>query len=191
MPHLIRIALSHYQFETIHPFLDGNGRIGRLLITLYLVSNGLLRKPSLYLSDYFEKHKAGYYDALTVVRGSNDLIHWVKFFLVAVISTAEKGKETFHEIQKIREEAERKILELGKKAKNARKLLTLLYKRPIVSVNEIAEFLQITHQTANALVKDLVGLELLKEITGYRRNRVFAFGRYLALFLDADEVSEE
>jgi len=191
VPHLIRIAISHYQFETIHPFLDGNGRIGRLLITLYLVSNGLLRKPSLYLSDYFEKHKGQYYDALTVVRASNDLIHWVKFFLVAVINTAEKGKETFQEIQKIREEAERKILELGKKAKNARKLLTLLYRRPIVSVNEIAKFLSLTHQTANALVKDLVGLELLKEVTGYRRNRVFVFGRYLALFLDVDETSGE
>jgi len=189
VPHLIRIAISHYQFETIHPFLDGNGRIGRLLITLYLVSNGLLRKPSLYLSDYFEKHKGQYYDALTVVRASSDLIHWIKFFLLAVITTAEKGKETFQEIQKIREDAERRILELGKKAKNARKLLTLLYRRPIVSVNDIAEFLDLTHQAANALVKNLVGLELLKEITGYRRNRVFAFGRYLALFLDADEAS--
>lgn len=184
VPHLIRIAISHYQFETIHPFLDGNGRIGRLLITLYLVSNGLLRKPSLYLSDYFERHKGQYYDALTVVRASNNLIHWIKFFLVAVIETAKNGQSTFIEIQRIRENAEHKILELGRRAKNARKLLTLLYKRPIVSVNEVADHLELTHQTANSLVKDLCSLQLLKEITGYQRNRMFAFGEYLALFLD-------
>src|SRR4051812_48832684 len=110
VPHLIRIAISHYQFETIHPFLDGNGRIGRLLITLYLVSHKLLAKPSLYLSDYFEKNKDAYYDALTTVRVSNDLAHWIKMFLVAVVATAEKGKKTFQQILALRNQAEAKLL---------------------------------------------------------------------------------
>jgi len=184
VPHLIRIAISHYQFETIHPFLDGNGRIGRLLITLYLVSKGLLAKPSLYLSAHLEKHKGAYYDALTTVRASNNLIHWIKFFLVAIHETSEKGKETFQSIMKIRSEVEKQILGLGKKAPNARKLLTHLYCNPIVGVNEVANHLDITHQTASALIRDFQRLEILRERTGYQRNREFIFANYLALFLD-------
>jgi len=137
VPHLIRIAISHYQFETIHPFLDGNGRIGRLLITLYLVGQGLLKKPSLYLSDYFEKNKGAYYDALTMVRISNDMGHWIKMFLVAVIVTAEKGKETFRQILDLRNRTEETIVGMGRRAKVARQLLTILYRQPTVNITLI------------------------------------------------------
>jgi Fic family protein len=113
VPHLIRVAISHYQFETIHPFLDGNGRIGRLLIPLYLVSHGLLAKPSLYLSDFFERNRASYYDALMQVRISNDMIHWVRFFLRGVAETATKGRDVFREILLLRTEVEHEILGFG------------------------------------------------------------------------------
>ncbi len=184
VPNLIRIAISHYQFETIHPFLDGNGRIGRLMITLYLVSKGLLEKPSLYLSDYFEKHKGAYYDALTVVRASNNLIHWVKFFLIAVIETAEKGKTTFQEILKLRNQVDGKVVALGRKAENARNLLMYLYKKPIVNATVVAKNLGLSSRATNELLKDMENMGLLKEMTGYKRNRVFAFDPYLKLFLD-------
>lgn len=182
VPDLIRIAISHYQFETIHPFLDGNGRIGRLLITLYLVSKGLLHKPALYLSDFFERNRGSYYDALTVVRNSNDLLHWVKFFLTAVIETANSSKNTFLAIMVLREEIEQKILGLGKRAENAKILLMALYQRPMISVNEAAELLGVSHQAANQLVKQLEVMGILEEITGYGRNRLYAFDRYLQLF---------
>jgi Fic family protein len=184
VPHLVRIAISHYQFETIHPFLDGNGRIGRLLITIYLVSHGILAKPSLYLSDYFEKHKGIYYDALMMARESHHLVHWIKFFLVAVVETAQKGKQTFQNILHLRSEFENKILTLGKRTKNAHTLLTFLYGKPVVTVSDIATYLQVTHQTANHLIKDFEKLYILKETTGYQRNRLFIFDKYLKLFID-------
>ena len=182
VPHLIRIAISHYQFETIHPFLDGNGRIGRLLITLYLVSKGLLAKPSLYLSDHLEKNKDAYYDSLSTVRASNDLGQWVRFFLVAVLETAQKGKQTFQAILALRSEMEPKMLELGRRARNGQKLLTLLYRLPLVSANDVADELGVTHQTANALVAEFVKIGILKEMTGQSRNRLFLFDRYFNLF---------
>lgn len=184
VPHLIRIAIAHYQFETIHPFLDGNGRIGRLLITLYLVSRDLLHKPSLYLSDHIERHKGAYYDALTLARTANDLLHWIKFFLVAVTKTAEQGKRTFQEILALRNRMEAQIMDLGRKAGSARELLHYLYKKPMVTAADVAEALNTTPKTANGLIADLEALELLKETTGYRRNRVFAFQPYLNLFLE-------
>jgi Fic family protein len=182
VPHLIRIAISHYQFETIHPFLDGNGRIGRLLVTLYLVSNGILEKPSLYLSDFFEKNRGAYYDALTTVRTSDNLIHWIKFFLNAVIQTALKGQQTFRDILVLRNQTDGKIVSLGRKAENARKLIMHLYQKPVLSGSAIAQFLTITPRAANALINDLERLNILKEITGFKRNRVYAFEKYLRLF---------
>lgn len=182
VPDLIRIALSHYQFETIHPFLDGNGRIGRLLITLYLVNRGLLRKPSLYLSDFFERNRGSYYDALTRVRESHDILHWVRFFLSAVIETANKGKETFQKILILRQEMDELIFGYGKRVENAQTLIKRLYSRPAITANDAASLLGISHQAASSLLKKMVANGILNEITGYQRNRVFFFRRYLELF---------
>jgi Fic family protein len=183
VPHLVRIAISHYQFETIHPFLDGNGRIGRLLITLYLVSHKLLAKPSLYLSDYFEKNKGAYYDALTRVRASNDLGHWIKMFLVAVIATAEKGKITFQKILALRNDMEAKLLTMGRRAKTGHRLLNLLYKEPMITPATVGAKLRIGRAAAYELVKSMVAAGILVEMTGFRRNRLFQFKRYFDLFL--------
>lgn len=182
VPELIRIAISHYQFETIHPFLDGNGRIGRLLITLYLVNKGLLRKPSLYLSDFFERNRASYYDALMRVRVSNDMLHWVKFFLSAVIETAGKGKQTFEGILALRREMDALALGYGKRAENVQALLRHLYRRPAVTASQASEILNVSHQTASALLRKMVNDQMLIEITGYQRNRIFFFSRYMRLF---------
>lgn len=182
VPHLVRVAISHYQFETIHPFLDGNGRIGRLLIPLYLVSHGLLTKPSLYLSDFFERNRASYYDALMRVRESNDMIHWVRFFLMGVAETAAKGRDVFQKILTLRTEVEHAAMSLGKRAPNARKALNLLYRKPIVSAIDVEKGLEVSTPTANVLIRDLMKLGILAEITGQQRGRSYAFNRYLALF---------
>lgn len=182
VPDLIRIAISHYQFETIHPFLDGNGRIGRLMIALYLVSKGLLRQPSLYLSDFFERNRASYYDALMQVRVSNDIIHWIKFFLSAVIQTAGKGKQTFEGILALRQEMDQMAFAYGKRAENLQRLLRHLYRRPAITATEASALLEVSHQTASNLLNNMVEDGMLEEITGYQRNRVFVFGRYLSLF---------
>jgi len=182
VPHLVRLAISHYQFETIHPFLDGNGRIGRLLVPLYLVGHGLLAKPSLYLSDFFERNRASYYDALMRVRVANDLIHWVRFFLNGVAQTAAKGRDVFRQILVLRTEVEQAVLGLGKRTPNARQVLNLLYRTPLISAQDIERGVGVSTPTANALIRDFIKLGILVEITGQRRWRTYAFERYLALF---------
>jgi Fic family protein len=183
VPDLVKIAIAHCQFETIHPFLDGNGRLGRLLIPLYLVSRGVLAKPTLYLSDYFDKHKNLYYDNLMRVRTSNDLLQWVKFFLVAVTETSKKGITTFKDILKLKEDIERKrIVTLGKKLPRAQDLMSTLYANPTVTVADVQKSLDVTPKTANILVQDFIDLKILHEMTGQRRNRVFRFNEYLNLF---------
>lgn len=183
VPVLIRAGITHYQFETIHPFLDGNGRIGRLLITLYLVSSGLLSKPSLYLSDYFEKHRMLYYDNLNKARQSNNLAQWLKFFLAGIIETSEKGISTLQKILKLKETIEdRKLVKLGKKIETGKSLMRYLYKKPIVNAHIVQEELEISLPTANSLVADFIKLGILNERTGWKRNREFEFSEYLNLF---------
>ena len=183
VPHLIRIAIAHYQFETIHPFLDGNGRLGRLMITLYLVSTSLLHKPTLYLSDFFERRRSLYYDNLTFVRTSNNLIQWIKFFLVAVIETSDKGISTFREILKLKENIEGvKMLSMGKRINNAKKLINFLYRKPLINVKNVENHLNITTKPANAIIQEFVKLGILEEVTGYKRNRLFLFKEYYKLF---------
>ncbi|MFZ9180934.1 MAG: Fic family protein [Rickettsiales bacterium] len=182
IPHLIKIGIAHYQFETIHPFLDGNGRIGRLLITLYLVSNNLLAKPTLYLSDFFEKHRSLYYDNLTRVRTNDDLVQWLKFFLEGVRHTSENSIQTFKNIIKLRDDTEAKIAKLGKKQDTAREFLQYLYSNPIVDSTDVVKLFNINLSTALRLIGDFVKLKILKEFTGKKRNQNFVFEGYLKLF---------
>lgn len=182
VPHLIRIAIAHYQFETIHPFLDGNGRIGRLMIPLYLISKNFLKKPSLYISDYLERNKGAYYDALTLVRSSNNLAHWIKFFLTAVIETSKSGSQTFQDILKLRQDTDNLVVQMGAKGKKIKIILDILYKNAFMTVPLASEFLGVSHQTANAILGTLEKEGFVQEITGQKRNRAFVFHKYLALF---------
>lgn len=182
LPELIRIAISHYQFETIHPFLDGNGRIGRLLITLQLLHYGLIKKPVLYLSAFFEQHGGEYTDSLLHVSTSNNIDQWLRFFLTGVIQTAKEGKETFVAIGVLREKYQQLIQQLGKRGKLADQLLKHLYSEPVITPREVEQILEITPATANRLLKEMERIGMLKERTGFSRNRMFELHEYLGLF---------
>jgi len=179
---LIKIAISHYQFETIHPFLDGNGRIGRLLITLQLIDSGILSKPTLYLSDFFEKNRVSYYDSLTRVRVSNDLEQWIKFFLNGVVKTAQDSIAIFNEINKLRSEYVKQIDKIGIRSKKAYQLLEYMFSRPIVNNKKIMKELGISFKSATRLTSDLLKLGVISEITGFSRNKLFVLKDYLDLF---------
>ena len=184
IPHLIRIAIAHYQFETIHPFLDGNGRIGRLLISLYLVHSKVLQKPLLYLSDFFEKNKTLYYDNLTFVRTKNDMSQWIKYFLEGLSQTAENSAQTLKKIIDLKTDLEKnKLLSLGKRTKTANEFLYFLFHNPVITSAVLQKEMKITAKTANSLIDAFIGLNILKERTGYSRNRIFVFNKYVELFM--------
>lgn len=154
-----------------------------MLITLYLVSNKILTKPALYLSDFFERNRSHYYDKLTIVRTKNDLQQWLMFFLVGVLETAQGAIDTFNAIIKLRREIEEiKIIHLGRRLPKAKQLLNYLYSKPIVDMTEIALALKVDISTAHRLIKDFEKLSILKERTGFKRNRIFVFEDYLKLF---------
>lgn len=181
-PELLKAALVHYQFETIHPFLDGNGRVGRLLITLYLVSRGILKQPVLYLSDFFERNRQLYYDNLMRVREKNDLLQWFKFFLVGVIETAKSSAATFDNILKLQKQVEVQLQTLGSRAANAQKVVYSLYQRPMIDAAKVSEVAGVSAASAYKLIVDLERFGILKEITGAKRGKMYVFDAYLKLF---------
>ena len=183
VPALVRIGIAHYQFETIHPFLDGNGRIGRLLITLYLVSQKILHQPLLYLSVFFEKNKSLYYDNLTRVREKNDLMHWLKYFLTGMDETARQSSNTLSDILKLKEQLENAMRNAaGRRTQSALILLTHLFKEPFISVRQAEEICNLSKKAANDLVSLFAQQGILKEISGKTRYRLFLFESYLNLF---------
>lgn len=185
VPALIKIGIAHYQFETIHPFLDGNGRIGRLLITLFLVEQSILNKPLLYLSAYFEKNKTLYYDNLTNVRTKNDLNQWLRYFLVGIAQTAETATQTLFNVMELKSQLESKINNsFGKRTSKATILIQHLFKKPVIHINQVKDIIDTSYKTANDLVTAFVKADILKEMTGNHRNRLFIFEEYFNLFLN-------
>jgi Fic family protein len=185
VPPLVKIALAHVQFETIHPFLDGNGRIGRLLITFLLTERGILHKPVLYLSHYFKSRRQEYYDRLQAVRMRGDWEGWLAFFLRGVIEVAGEAAETSRRILSMREDHRAAVTEkLGRAAANGHKVLDWLFDRPIVTVKDVQRMTGTTYAAANGLVSRLVEAGVLSEMTGYARNRRFQYAPYIALFAE-------
>jgi Fic family protein len=185
LPVLLRVGLAHAQFETLHPFLDGNGRVGRLLIAFLLCERQVLSKPVLYLSHYLKRHRATYYDRLQAIRVDGDYEGWMKFFLQGVEEVAIEATETARKIVRLREDHRTTLIgELGKGAANGLKLLESLYERPIFSVASVASLLNVSSQAANTLTDRLLRLGIVNEITGRKRDRIFRYDPYVALFTD-------
>ncbi len=186
VPHLIKIALLHYQFETIHPFLDGNGRIGRLIIPLYLLSKGVLDKPCFYISDYFEKNRNAYYEALDRVRTKNDLRHWIKFFLAASIYTAKTAKLKLKNVVGFVNQLNKEILDIKGRPENTMKVLESFYDNPILSSKQLQEITGLTQPTVDSAIRGMFERDILREITGYSRNRIYVLHRYLGIFANEE-----
>ncbi len=183
LPLLVKIGLAHAQFETIHPFLDGNGRVGRLLITFLLTEQGILSKPVLYLSHYLKRHRQAYYDHLQRVRDHGDWEGWLAFFLRGVIEVSAEATATAGRILALREEHRSAIAShLGLAAGKGHTVLEALFDRPIVTVNQVQQITGTTYTAANNLVARLVELNILQEMTGYARNRRFRYEPYIGLF---------
>ena len=182
IPDLLKIAIIHYQFETIHPFLDGNGRVGRLLITLYLVDKGILKKPILYLSDYFERNRKLYYDNLMRVREDHNINQWLKFFLNGVIETSKKGVETFDAILQLQRMIEEKLKHSGSRSIDAMKIVQSLYSSPIIDVNKAMAIIEKSINTTYKTIDLLEEMKVIEEITGAQRGKLYAFTDYINLF---------
>ena len=186
MPTLIKVGLAHAQFETIHPFLDGNGRTGRLLITFLLCEQNILQRPLLYISYYFKKYRTEYYDCLQAVRDSGNWEGWLKFFLRGVYEVAQEAAATARKIVTLKEEHRQLVLNtMGRRSGNAIALLESLYFRPIFTVEHAEKITNLSYPNANTLIKDLSDIGLLQEITGQKRNRAFSYEPYLTVFRDS------
>ena len=182
-PDLIKIAMIHYQFESIHPFLDGNGRIGRLLIPLYLQSKKYLDNPCLYISYFFEKNRDLYYQKLNDVRVKNDIIGWIKFFLEGIIETAEIAKKKFKKVVELTKKVESQLTNLGVKYDNAKKIVDYFYNEPCSSRKKISEALKMPESTVNGVISELKLANIIQETTGFSRNQIFVFSEYVSIFL--------
>lgn len=181
VPHLIKLALVHYQFETIHPFLDGNGRVGRLLITLYLIANNILIKPALYLSDYLEKNRTEYYFYLNEAR-KDKILHWIKFFLKGISITSENTKQTFMRIIELQQEMTTLSHTFGSRSEKILKIINVFYENPILNIKELVMITEIPDKTMRTLINLMIEENIVKEMTGYGRNKLFVFDKYLKLF---------
>jgi Fic family protein len=182
LPDLLKIALIHYQFETIHPFLDGNGRVGRLMITLYLVEKEILKKPILYLSDFFERNRSLYYDNLTRVREKGDIHQWFKFFLVGVIETAKNSIETFDKILKLQKDINEKLQKLGSRMNNGRTVMSHMYQHPLIDAQKVKNITALSMPSVYKLIGELEQLKILKELTGAKRGKQYYFPEYIKIF---------
>jgi Fic family protein len=182
VPEIVKAGIAHYQFETIHPFLDGNGRTGRLLIILYLISTGLLNKPVLYISDFFERNRMSYYDSLAMVKKTDNMTQWLKFFLNGIVETAKNSIKTFDKIIKLKKDVDKKLSKIGKKSINGQRLVELLYSEPKVNGKTVAEKLGISIVSANGLLKTFVEIGIIEEKTGFNRNRYYVFEEYVKIF---------
>lgn len=183
LPPLLRIGIAHGQFETIHPFLDGNGRVGRLLITLFLVERTILRKPVLYLSHYFKRHRAEYYDRLQNLRLTGDWEGWLLFFLEGVASVANLAAETAHKVLRLREDDRQKVIEkFERAAATPLRLLDQLYRLPVTYPTQVLKDFQISYPTANSIIQQFEAVGILHEVTGMKRNRVYVYRQYMSLF---------
>jgi len=179
LPVLVRAALAHVQFETIHPFLDGNGRLGRLLITFLLCTHGILKEPILYLSLYFKSHRQQYYDLLQRVRDQGDWETWLEFFLDGITETSLQAADAAREILRLFEADRHRIEELGRPAASALRVHQILQQKPLIGINEAAEKLKMSQPTVAKSIQHLEELGIVRETTGRQRGRRFVYGEYL------------
>lgn len=187
LPALIKAGLLHVQFETIHPFLDGNGRIGRLLVTLYLCLNGVLRKPLLYLSLYLKTHRTDYYRLLQEVREHGAWEAWLEFFLIGVAETANQAFDAATRIVNLFKEDRERITAESERPGSALRVHDLLQQNPYLTANLLVERTGLSAPTVNAALADLARLGIVEEVTGRRRGRVFGYRRYLAILSEGTE----